>query len=207
LIRKKFMETEFEVKFYPVNKEEYRQKLSLLGAKCIFPERKMRRSIFDGRNHPGQFKCDYVRVRDEGNLISMSAKVHAREGGKVSDQKEVEIEVGDYDKAVEIVKLMGFEVDRYQESLRESWDYNGVEITIDTWPGLLSYTEIEAESEERVKKVAEKLGFNWKERIVTAVVEIMARVYGLTVDEVLDKISNITFENNPFEGLKRNDRP
>jgi len=199
------MDTEFEVKFYPVNKEEYRNKLTLLGARCIFPERKMRRSIFDGRNYPGQFKCDYIRVRDEGSLISISAKTHAREGGKVADQKEVEIDVSDYDKAVEIVKLMGFKVDRYQESLRESWDYDGVEITIDTWPGLEPYTEIEAESEKQVRKVAKELGFDWEKKIVTAVVEIMSKVYGLTVDEVLRKVSNITFENNPFEGLKRND--
>lgn len=199
------METEFEVKFYPVDKEEYRRKLIQLGAKCVISERKMRRSIFDGRNHPGQFKCDYIRVRDEGNLISMSGKTHAREGRNVSDQKETEIEVSDFDKAVEIVKLMGFEPDRYQETLRESWDFRGIEITVDTWPNLKPYTEIEAKSEDLVKDTAEKLGFKWENRIVTAAAEIMAKVYNLTIDEVLDKVTNITFENNPFEGLKRND--
>ena len=198
-----FMETEFEVKFYPVNKEEYRKKLEAVGARLVIPERKMRRTIFDGRNYPGQFKCDYIRVRDEGNLISMSAKIHAREGGQVADQKEIEIEVSDFDQAVEIIKAMGFAPTRYQESLRESWEYKGTEITIDTWPGLDSFTEIEAESEKQVKEVAEKLGFDWEERIVTAVVEIMARVYGLTIDEVLQKVSHITFENNPFTDLTR----
>jgi len=199
------MDTEFEAKFYPVNKEEYRKKLLEIGAVLEIPERKMRRSIFDGRNHKGQFKCDYIRVRDEGNLISMSAKTHAREGGKISDQKEVEIEVSDFDKAVEIIKLVGFEPDRYQETLRESWNYQGVEITIDTWPNLRPYTEIEASSETLVRETAEKLGLKWEDRIITAAPEIMARVYNLTIDEVLDKVSNITFENNPFKELKRND--
>ncbi len=199
------METELEVKFYPVEKEKYREKLREIGAKMVIPERKMRRSIFDGRNHPGQFKCDYIRVRDEGNIISMSGKTHAREGGNLSDQKEVEIEVNNFNKAIEIVRLMGFEPDRYQETLREAWNYNGVEITIDTWPNLKPYTEIEAQSEVLVKETAEKLGFRWEDKIVTAAPEIMAKVYNLTIDEVLDKVSSITFESNPFEGLKRND--
>lgn len=199
------METEFEAKFYPVDKEEYRKKLTEIGAKLVIPERKMKRSIFDGRNHKGQFLCDYVRVRDEGNLVSMSAKIHANEDGNLSDQKEVEIEVSDFNKAIEIVELMGFKPDRYQETLRETWEFNGAEITLDTWPNLKTFTEIEAFSEAIVKETAEKLGFDWSERIITAPVEIMARVYNLTIDEVLDKVSNITFENNPFKGMKRND--
>ena len=34
-------DTEFEAKFYPVNKEEYRRKLKSVGAKLVIPERKM----------------------------------------------------------------------------------------------------------------------------------------------------------------------
>ena len=33
--------TEFEAKFYPVDKEEYRKRLLSIGAKLTIPERKM----------------------------------------------------------------------------------------------------------------------------------------------------------------------
>ena len=100
------METEFEAKFYPVNKEEYRKKLQDIGAKLSIPERKMRRIIADKSVNPG-LKCDYIRVRDEGNLIRLSAKIHAEEGGQVGDQKEDDVEVASFDKTVKIMEDAG----------------------------------------------------------------------------------------------------
>jgi len=196
------MDSELEAKFYPVNKEKYREKLKLIGAHLVIPERKMRRSLFDRRFHP-EFKCDYIRVRDEGNSIRLSAKIHAQAEGKISDQKEVDVQVSDYDKTLEIFKAMGYLPELYQESLRETWEYKGAEIIIDTRPGLDPYSEIEAQSEEEVKNIAQKLGFAWDKKIITTVVEIYAEVYRLSIDETLKMLSNITFENNPFEKLTK----
>lgn len=196
------MDTEFEAKFYPIDKDKYRDKLRSIGAKLVIPERKMRRAIFDARFHH-EFKCHYIRVRDEGNLIRLSAKTHASQSGSLSDQKEIDVEVSSYDKTLQILEQMGYTPERYQETLRETWEYAGAEITIDTWPGLEPYTEIETDSEEEVKEISQRLGFNWDKRIITAAAEIFAEVYHLSVDKVLDKVSNITFENNPFRNLPK----
>lgn len=198
------MDIEFEAKFYPINKEKIRTKLKNLGAELVFPERKMRRAIVDQRVY-GQLKCDYIRVRDEGNVIRMSAKTHAREGGKLDDQKEVEVEVSDYEKTLQIIELMGFKFDKYQETLRETWHLKGVEVVIDTWPGLDTYIEIEGKTEKEVKSIAGILELNWNNKIITSVVEIYMKLYNLTVDQVLSKLSNITFENDPFRGLGKKD--
>jgi adenylate cyclase class 2 len=189
--------TEFEAKFYPIDKEAFREKLKKLGAKLIIPERKMRRAIVDQVVYP-QIMCDYVRVRDEGNVIRLSSKIHAREGGSLSDQKEIDVEVSDYDKTIKIIESLGFNFTIYQETLRETWDYKGAEITIDTWPGLETLSEIEAHSEEEVKQLAEELGHNWDKRIVTSVKEIFMKKYGLSKEEATEKLNYITFENNPF---------
>jgi len=194
------METEFEAKFYPVIKDKFRKKLLSLGARLIHPERLMRRAIIERRLHP-QIKCNYIRVRDEGDVIRLSAKENASAGGTVSDQKETDVIVSDYEKTLDIVQQMGFPIDCYQESLRETWELNGAEITIDTWPGLLSYSEIEAESEAQVKKLAKKLGFDWDKKIITAAAELFADVYRLDMPIVLDKLQHITFKDNPFSGL------
>ncbi len=196
------METEFEAKFYPINKEKYRAKLKAIGAKLVIPERKMRRVLADKKDNP-QIDCHYVRVRDEGNLIRLSAKIHALENGQVSDQKEVDVEVSDFDKTIEILKRIGLKCSYYQETLREEWRYDAAQITIDTWPGLETYSEIEAESEERVREIATKLGLNWKNKILTSIDPVYAKVYGISEDEALRKISKITFENNPFKNLKK----
>lgn len=196
------MDTEYEAKFYPVNKDNYRKKLHEIGAKLVIPERKMRRVLADRRANP-QIKCDYIRVRDEGTVVRLSAKIHAREGGSISDQKEAEVEVANYEETIEVLKHAGLVFNLHEESLREEWEYNGAQITIDTWPGLETYSEIEASSEIKVKETADKLELDWQRKIVTAVVEIFCRVYSLSEEDVLNKLSNITFENNPFEGLKR----
>lgn len=196
------MDTEFEAKFYPVNKDKYRARLLSLGAKLILPDHKMRRTIIDGRSHP-EFTCHYIHIRDEGNLVRLSAKTHADPEGALSDQKEIDVVVSDYDKTIRIFESMGFKFDRYQETLREVWHFQDAEITIDTWPGLEPYSEIEAGSEAQVKHIAEIIGFDWTKKIITACPEIFMEVYHLELEEVLDKVSNVTFENNPFADLPK----
>jgi adenylate cyclase class 2 len=113
----------------------------------------------------------------------------------------LDVEVSDMEKTVEILKLSGIKFNRYQETLREEWEYEGALITIDTWPGLKPYVEIEAASEGEVKKIAEKMDFEWDKKIITAAAEVYSKVYGMDINKVLDKISDLTFENNPFSGM------
>ena len=197
------IDTEFEAKFYPVNKDEYRKKLKSIGAVLDIPERKMIRIIADSRSNPILDKNHYIRVRDEGNLIRLSLKITADEGGNLSDQKELDVEVGNFDKTVKIMEAVGIKFNRTQETLREEWKYKGAQITIDTWPGLDTYSEIETSSEEKVKEIALELGLDWENKIITAAAEVYTKVYGIGLEEVLEKISNITFENNPFKGKKK----
>ena len=196
------MKTEFEAKFYPVNKDEYRKKLKEVGAGLAIPERKMRRVIADHHVNKN-LGCDYIRIRHEGGVIRLSAKVHAKEGGEVGDQKEADMEVGDFDKTKEILELAGLIFNKYQESLREEWEFEGANITIDTWPCLEPYSEIEAASEEEVKNIAQKLGLSWENKLLSTLDELCSRVYGISQEEALQKITNLTFENNPFEGMKK----
>jgi adenylate cyclase class IV len=117
----------------------------------------------------------------------------------MSDQKEIDVEVSDFDKTIKIIEATGVIFDRRQETLREEWEYKGSQITIDTWPGLETFSEVEAGSEDAVKEVAIELGFDWEKRIITPAAEVYAKVYRISIDEVLEKISNITFKNCPFD--------
>jgi adenylate cyclase class IV len=195
--------TEFEAKFYSVDKIEYRKKLLSIGAKLAIPERKMIRVVADRRVNSVLPNHTNIRVRDEGNLVRLSVKTSAEQDGALTDQKEIDVEVNDFEKTVRILEVAGIKFNRRQETLREEWEYKNAQITIDTWPGLDVYSEIEAESEEKVKEIADKIGFDWNKKIITPAPEVYAKVYGMGIEEVLSKVSNITFENNPFKGKEK----
>lgn len=195
--------TEFEAKFYPVNKEEYRKKLSSIGAKLVIPERKMIRIVADERKNPIIKKHTAIRIRDEGGVVRLSLKTSAQDAGILTDQKEIDVEVSDFNKTKLILESVGVIFNRRQETLREEWDYKGAQITIDTWPGLETYSEIEADSEDKVKEIAVNLGFNWDEKIIMAASDLYSKVYGMSKEEALEKISFITFEDNPLEGVSK----
>jgi predicted adenylyl cyclase CyaB len=195
--------TEFEAKFYPVDKDKYRAKLQSIGAMLVVPERKMLRLVADYRDNPTLGNRECVRVRDEGNLIRLSFKSFADNAKEVSDQKEIETEVDNFSATVKIFEKLGLKFNRRQETLREEWDYKGVQVTIDTWPGLTEFTEIEGNSEKEVKDVSKVLGFDWNEKLIMPASGLYARVYGISDKEALKKISNISFENIPFTDLKK----
>lgn len=191
---------EFEVLFYPVDKEEYRRKLKSLGAKLVSKERLFRRAVIDSRHNP-QILCDIIRIRDEGDKITVSAKNHANPNGNISDKREIEVKVSSYEDMYQIFSLAGLNIAGYKENLREDWEFDGVDISIDTWPGLSTHTEIEGPSEQKIRQVAEKLGFSWDKKIITSRIEIYAQLYGKTVYEILDITENLTFEQNPFTNM------
>jgi hypothetical protein len=71
-------------------------------------------------------------------------------------------------------------------------------VEIDTWPHLAPYCEIEAETEQVVKKVASKLNFNWDQAIFAGTGAIYDREYGIFPDD-LEDLSRLTFDSdNPF---------
>jgi predicted adenylyl cyclase CyaB len=195
--------TEYEAKFYPVDKESYRRQLTSIGAKLIIPERKMIRIVADWRDNPIFMKKECIRVRNEGGLVRLSYKSFADNAKEVTDQKEIETEVEDFDATVKILEKAGLKFNRKQETLREEWDYKGVQITIDTWPGLLPFTEIEGDSEKSVKEVSKILDFDWSEKLIMPSSGLYAKVYGIAEEEALLEISEISFEKPPFRDIKK----
>lgn len=194
---------EFEAKFYPIDKTELRNKLISVGAKLVIPERKMIRLVADYRENPTLGKRECIRVRNEGGLVRLSYKSFAGNADKISDQKEIETEVGDFDAAVRIFEKIGMKFNRRQETLREEWSFKETQITIDTWPGLLPLCEVEGNSEGSVEEVSGILGFDWKEKLIMPASGLFAKVYGIEDAEALEKTSNISFENPPFQNVEK----
>jgi len=154
------MKTELEVKFANVDIEAIRQALQVAGAVCEQPMRLMKRALVEEPHH--QAEHAFLRIRDEGDKTTLTFKRRADpDAASIDSVKELEVEVSDFDKTVEIFSEAGWKYKTFQESKRETWKLDGTEVVIDEWPWLNPYIEIEGESEAGIKKVAEKLGLSW----------------------------------------------
>jgi adenylate cyclase class 2 len=67
--------------------------------------------------------------------------------------------------------------DTYQESKRENWKLDDVEIMLDEWPWLNPYIEIEASSEADVRRVAAMLELDWGEAMFGGVANVYKHQY------------------------------
>lgn len=190
------MQVEYEATFEDVNKDEIRQKLSGIGAVLIRPEFMQRRTVFNMPEGHG-ITGGWLRVRDEGDKITMSLK--AIDGEGIERQKETEIVINDYDAGVNLLESIGCQKKAYQESLRELWRVEDVDVTIDEWPFLEPYIEVEGLSEESVKNISEKLGFDYSKALFDSVDAQYSKKYNISIDAVNQRTPEILFKmENPF---------
>lgn len=194
------METEYEATFLEIDKDEIRKRLKKVGAKLVKPEFLQKRINF---NPPKILtKYSWVRVRDEKDKITMTYK--AIKGDKIEDQKEINLTVNDFEKAVEFLETIGCKAKAYQETKREIWKLDNVEICIDEWPFLEPFVEVEGKSEKEVRAVSEKLGFDYSEAWFCAVGLIYSKKYNISPEVIDNMVERITFDmENPFLKIQK----
>lgn len=155
------MNTEIEVKFCGVDHDEVRAKLEAAGSVCKSPMGLMRRVVIETAEiHK---KGGYMRVREQNGVSTLTYKQF--DALSVDGAKEIETTVADFDAMASIFRALEPTRYSYQESKREVWHLDGVEIVLDEWPWLKPYIEIEGVGEEALKSTAEKLGFSWDDAV------------------------------------------
>lgn len=190
------MEPEIEAVFIGIDKDALRDKLRSLGATCKIPERLMTRTVFKTSEPDGAHS--FLRVRNEGDKVVVTYKKFINE--TATGVGELNLAVADYDKAVELFKHLHFHAKSYEESYRETWELDGAEIDIDTWPWLPPYVEVEGQSVENMTAVSEKLGFDIKDAIYDSVGGIYELYYDVSQNDInsgKDFWSRIEFKDAP----------
>lgn len=183
---------EYEVKFFPIILDDMRKKLKAAGAFLEKPERLMKRVSFAQEKNPGM-TCTYIRVRDEGDKVTLSAKQHATDG-KMDSQKEYESTVDNFETTQQILLSAGLTQTGYQENKRETWKMpEGTLVELETWPQLPNYMEIEGKSAEAVQKTAELLGLDWNEHIIQSNDYLYAKHLGIDRETVFERLAHLTF--------------
>ena len=179
------MKTEYEVKVLDSDFTAIRAKLAEAGGKLLQPRRMMKRYILDYEAADLQKSNAYIRVRDEGDRVTTTYKL--TESRSVDGVKELEVEVSELETMIEIYKNLGLVVHSYQETFRESWEVDGVEVELDEWPWLDPFIEIEGHSEQEVRSLVEKLGYQWQDAVPGDVVQLYQDIYDIEDWEISRK--------------------
>ncbi|MFH0713364.1 MAG: CYTH domain-containing protein [Candidatus Micrarchaeota archaeon] len=193
------MDIEFEATFTNIDKEEMRKKLTNAKATLVKPEFLQKRSGFHLPKH-NEIKDGWLRVRDEGNKITMSLKIV--DGDKITDQKEICLTIDNMKNAELLLQMIGCEKKAFQESKRELWKFKDTEVTIDEWPFLEPFLEVEGKSEKSVKDACAALGLDYSKALFCAVDELYARKYNISKNTINNDTPEIKFNGrNPFVNI------
>lgn len=187
------MKNEIEATFLSVNKDLARTKLKEAGFELKAPEYLMRRKTFDfSRVAPGQNK--WGRVRQESDKVTMTVK--EIRGSDINDTYEVELTVNDFDIACAFFEACDIPAKAFQENMREIWVRDGVEATIDIWPGLNPFVEIEGANEKIVRDVSKELGFDFDKAVFGSIDLVYEKELGIPAETII-RLPEITFTNPP----------
>ena len=190
---------EIEAKYLGIDVNETRQHLKEAGFKCLKQRMLMRRRtylMFDKNGN--EIKEAWGRVRDEGDKITMTVK-HVLES-TVDGVKEAEVVVDSYEQASLLFGMLGYFPAAYQETKREKWQKDDVEVMLDTWPGIPPFCEVEAQSVASVNAAAAALGFDVSEG-VSGCVDVLYEKYLAIPPNDINKMARIEFSNPPQSRL------
>lgn len=187
------MKNEIEATFLSINKDSTRDKLKKAGFKLKTPEYLMRRKTFKFAHiSPGYSK--WGRVRQESDKITMTVK--EIRGTRINDTYEVELIVNDFDSAVAFFEACNIHEQALQENMREMWVRNGIEATIDTWPGLKPFVEIEGPDEDLVRKISNELDFKFERAVFGSIDLVYEKELGIPSKKIIG-LKEITFAKPP----------
>lgn len=192
------MNTEFEIKFLTVDISALKEKIETLGGSCVDARRLLRRQTFDFVEKLPVGKR-FIRVRDQGKIVITYKLILDK--NSIDGVKESELVVDDFDQAVKFLTSLGYIPASYQENYRETWLLDNVEITIDEWPGIQPFIELEGKSAESVQAVAAKLGFDISAGVGGTIDSIYEKELGIEPAK-FNSISKLTFEDIEVLGVK-----
>lgn len=187
------MKNEIEATFLSVDKDAMRSKLKEAGFELKIPEYLMKRKTFDfSRIAPEKNK--WGRVRQESDKVTMTIK--EVRGSSINDTYEVELVVNDFDTACAFFEACNIPAKAFQENMREVWIRDDVEATIDTWPGLNPFVEIEGKNEKIVQEVSKELGFNFEKAVFGSIDLVYEKELNIPSETII-RLPEITFANPP----------
>ena len=138
----------------------------------------------------------WIRLRTNGKNTTLTIK-EIKNKAAIDGTMELETVVGDFDVMNDILKELGYSYRNYQENYRIVYLMDNVEISIDSWPLIPTYAEIEGKTSEDVIMALKKLGYTLDDATTLDVASIYNEKYGID----LLKIKELKFEGSNHESM------
>ena len=184
------MDIEHELRILEINPEQIEDTILKLGGKKIHERIMQRRYTY---NVNPETRNKWVRLRTNGKTTTLAIKHVGGEG--ISDTKEIEIEVSDFETTANLLEEMGVKAKSYQENYRTLFELDGAEIMLDEWPLIPPYIEIEAATPELVAETIKKMDFEEDKATGLDVSSVYEQVYKIDID----KMPELKFNSSPLK--------
>ena len=186
------MEKERELTVLDIELDDFIKNLEKLGA-LKQGEFLQRRYVYDVKPiNPNK----WIRLRTNGIKTTLTIK-EIKDKNTIEGTNELEVVVGDFDKTNEILKELGYESRNYQENYRRVYLLDSTEISIDSWPLIPTYAEIEGKTNEDVENILKLVNTNNYQTTTYDVESIYREIYGIDIM----KIKELKFGENEDEGM------
>jgi adenylate cyclase class 2 len=173
------MKKEIERTILEIDVDKVKKKLDEIGAKKFY-ERKQLRKIYDFPDKRLDKENAWIRLRTDGEKTTMTLKKHTK-----GYDEEIRVDVDDFEKTHKLLKKLGLEDLYTQENKRIRYKLGKITFDIDFWPRIPAWLEVEAETEDEVRKGVEMLGFKMKDTIIKNTLDVYKR-YGMDLHSIKD---------------------
>ena len=180
------MKIEIETRFLDIDKAGLIEKLKKLGA-IDMGEKTLNEIIFYDKKLEWIEAHRFIRIRKINDSIILTYKHNKYQS--IDGANEIEFGITDMNEAKIFLEIMDLIAYRTQVKKRHTFKLDGVTIDIDTWPRIPVYVELEGNSVEDLRKVAQKLEFDWEARF-----DKDARYIYMKYGFDFDKLRVVTFE-------------
>lgn len=173
------MNTEFELRILEIDPKEFKQKIINASGRLVLERTLMRRYTFD--TIPAD-RNKWMRLRDDGKTVKLGVK-HVT-SHSVDGTKEYEAAVASLEDTLKVLKELGIEHRSYQENFRTAFRLDNCEVTIDEWPKIPPFAEVEGPDEQSVLSVLAKLGYQNSDATGEDISTIFENHYQIMIDDI-----------------------
>lgn len=187
------MAIEFEGRILDIDYDKFIEKVKLLGGKLKQKLTLYKRSVFNLCD----IKRGFVRVRDEGDKVTMTAKLYKNP----QFPEEYELQLKDsFEHGQAFLEALNLTKKAYHETMREKWSIYKrntelCEIAIDFIPGLPVYAELECKTKKDLQQTAKMLDIPMSQLSYGGYGKVFAHYYDMAENEINNVIPSLTFNN------------
>ncbi|MCX5751161.1 MAG: class IV adenylate cyclase [Candidatus Saganbacteria bacterium] len=154
------MANETEIKFRLRNPDDLRAKLQEIGTEFAGKQHEL--DLFFDCENTMRKKLGMIRIRKTRDKGFLTFKGPTQKDSQFKIREEIEVEVNDPDKLIEIFSRMGYRQIGGKEKEREVYHFKNIHILLDRLPFIGYYLELEGEKEEIMEAVT-MLGLDMKD--------------------------------------------